>query len=121
MLPPGIAFVGHNEHIFQNACFIVVKVTESCNLGCHYCSAEAYNARNIQIMSAPTFRKIVRSLVEQSRSDRIGICFHGGEPMLLPVEWYRKNMSWAMEFARAADKEVFWLMQYALIRTVWYY
>ncbi len=111
MLPPGIAYVGQNDRIFQNACFIVCKVTEACNLGCHYCSAEALNARNVRIMSTETFRKIVTKLLDQSQSQRIGICFHGGEPMLLPIDWYRANMDWAIAEAKSRGREVFWLMQ----------
>ena len=106
-----VAFVGGNSRIFENACFIVLKVTQSCNLGCHYCSAEALNARNIRVMSTDIFRRIIERLVTESKADRIGICFHGGEPMLAPVEWYRENMDWALERAEAEGKSVFWLMQ----------
>lgn len=110
-LPAGMAFVGANSRIFENACFIVLKVTESCNLGCHYCCSETVSARNVHVMPVEVFRTIVDRLLEQSKAPRIGICFHGGEPMLAPVDWFRANMDWAQARAAGKGKSIFWLMQ----------
>ncbi len=90
---------------FQDISYVTLKVTNGCNLQCTYCNVEADSPATPR-MSLEVFRKIARALIENSRASRVGLEFHGGEPLLLSDDWYREAVSFAGRLARRHGKRV---------------
>lgn len=67
---------------------VIVKVTSSCNLNCPYCYTRSTIKQGNPYMTIETFEKIIQNV--STNYDRAIIIFHGGEPTLLPLEWYKE-------------------------------
>lgn len=75
--------------------FFVLKVTNRCNFGCDYCyyrkkADRSYTDRPPD-MSRDIIRKFGRSLgeyVQEVGITRVGVDFHGGEPLLRGIEFF---------------------------------
>ena len=61
---------------------ITLLVAQDCNLRCSYCYAEEGKYNNCGKMDITTAKKCVDFLIEKSGSNKLGICFFGGEPLL---------------------------------------
>ncbi|MCF0176067.1 MAG: anaerobic sulfatase-maturation protein [Bacteroidales bacterium] len=78
-----------------------------CNLDCNYCyyldKAEIYGGREPR-MSLEMLETVVREYIKANDVPQVTFNWHGGEPLVLGIEFYRK----ALEFERkyAGDKEV---------------
>lgn len=75
---------------------VILKPTNRCNARCLYCSAwEPGQARDT--MSDETLEKVFERIEEwvihSRRTRSIKIIWHGGEPTLMPVEFYEKVIS----------------------------
>ncbi|MBI4616244.1 MAG: radical SAM protein [Planctomycetes bacterium] len=79
---------------FRNVRHAIFQTTRACNLSCSYCYANSAPMAGHR-MSPETFRKGVDLLLAPSVSDQVTIQFHGGEPLLLPQEWYDEAVSYA--------------------------
>lgn len=79
---------------FRHVRHAIFQTTRACNLSCSYCYANSAPMAGHR-MSAETFRKGVDLLLAPSISDQVTIQFHGGEPLLLPEEWYDEAVSYA--------------------------
>lgn len=68
---------------------LLVKPTEACNLDCQYCYAKPFREKygNLK-MSYETIDKILKLASEQAQE--IQWIWHGGEPTLMGVEWYKQ-------------------------------
>ena len=80
---------------------VIVKVTDACNFACNYCSV-GETAIN-QAINIATVKKMVDDLPEllnRVEDNKISILWHGGEPLLMPIEFYREAMSYAKEHLR---------------------
>jgi uncharacterized protein len=60
--------------------FVVLKVTEACNMGCLYCSAEK-DLTKVPLLTGAIGKKVVDALVDLGLTS-YSLCFHGGEPLL---------------------------------------
>jgi uncharacterized protein len=60
--------------------YVVVKVTEACNMGCKYCSAEK-DITKAPLLTPEIGKRVIDSLCELGLSS-YSVCFHGGEPLL---------------------------------------
>lgn len=60
--------------------FVVLKVTEACNMGCSYCSAEK-DLTKVPLLTAEVGKRVIDALVELGLPS-YSLCFHGGEPLL---------------------------------------
>lgn len=73
--------------------YIYVQSTSLCNLNCNYCylsEAERKQANNFPLDAIePVFTKLFMSPFA-SEEKRIGIVWHIGEPLLLPVSYYQQ-------------------------------
>lgn len=68
---------------------LLVKPTHSCNLNCKYCYEKPNRDKYKNItMSYETVDKIARLASEHAKD--ITWIWHGGEPTLVGVEWYRR-------------------------------
>lgn len=98
------------EEFFRTISYVTLKVTNGCNLKCSYCNVEA-DLPSTPRMSMDMFKHIARLLMENSGSPRVGLEFHGGEPLLLSDEWYEEAVGFAAELAKRHGKTVSHPMQ----------
>ncbi len=93
------------EDFFQRIGYVTLKLTSGCNLHCSYCNVEALTPRTPR-MSIERFQQVARLLLGNSRQSRVGLEFHGGEPLLLPDEWFEEAVAYARGLAREHGKVV---------------
>lgn len=74
---------------------LIVKVISSCNLACKYCDADIYSNRR---MSREVLRQLIKKAFDQF--DHVNFIWHGGEPLLMGLEFYRDVLSIQNELAR---------------------
>ena len=67
---------------------VIVKVTSNCNLDCPYCYTKSTIKKGNPFMPIETFEKIIKDV--SKNYEQATIIFHGGEPTLLPLEWYKQ-------------------------------
>ncbi len=74
----------------------------ACNLDCHYCyyldKAVQYGGRQA-VMSDELLELYVRQYIEANEVPTVQFCWHGGEPLLLGVDFYRKAMDFQQKYA----------------------
>jgi uncharacterized protein len=93
------------DEFFRRIGYVTLKLTNGCNLRCAYCNVEAVTPRTPR-MSLDRFRQVARLLLANSRHPRVGLEFHGGEPLLLPDEWFTEAVAYARGLARQYGKVV---------------
>ena len=73
----------------QKEFYIINKVTEDCNLACKYCYMKC-NVKNTnrKIQDINTLKNILK--VFSKNYEKIGIVWHGGEPLLPGLSYYKK-------------------------------
>lgn len=64
-----------------------LEVTRKCNLKCLYCYSSE-NSSNAPIMPESIALKATELVFRHTKREKIAINFHGGEPLLAPMEWY---------------------------------
>lgn len=64
---------------------IYLKTTETCNLNCFHCFTSGSKGEKVYFNPSSTFHCISR-LVDEYSLESLNIVFHGGEPMLAPLE-----------------------------------
>src|SRR5262249_32721986 len=57
-------------------------------------------------MSMERFKQVAGLLLANSAHSRVGLEFHGGEPLLLPDEWFEEAVAYARGLARQHNKQV---------------
>ena len=81
---------------------IVKPAGSVCNLDCSYCyyldKAVQYGNKE-SVMSGDLLREYVRQYICGNSSDPVTFCWHGGEPLLLGLDFYREALSYQREFA----------------------
>ena len=74
----------------------------TCNLDCHYCyyldKAVQYGGRQA-VMSDELLERYIRQYIEANQVDTVQFCWHGGEPLLLGIDFYRKAMELQQKYA----------------------
>jgi uncharacterized protein len=93
------------EDFFRQIGYVTLKLTNGCNLRCSYCNVEAVTPRTPR-MSMERFKQVAQLLLTHSRHSRVGLEFHGGEPLLLPDEWFEEATAYARGLARQYGKSV---------------
>jgi uncharacterized protein len=85
---------------------VVNKVTRRCNIACSYCSSNS--APNIKSpdMDLSTFRRAVDVLLPATHQKRVMWLFHGGEPLILGLPWFRAAMNHLMSVAERLDVHI---------------
>lgn len=80
----------------------------TCNLDCSYCyyldKAIQYAGRQA-VMSDELLEQYVKQYIEANDVDEVTFCWHGGEPTLLGVDYYRKAVKLQKKYA--AGKKIF--------------
>jgi uncharacterized protein len=90
---------------FQRIGSVTLKLTSGCNLHCAYCNVEALTARTPR-MALGLFKQVAELLLVNSRQPYLSLEFHGGEPLLLPDEWFEEAVAHARDLARRHDRAV---------------
>ncbi len=74
----------------------------ACNLDCHYCyyldKAVQYGGREA-VMSDELLELYIRQYIEANEVDTVTFCWHGGEPLLLGLDFYRRAMALQQKYA----------------------
>jgi uncharacterized protein len=77
---------------------LVVKATRLCNLRCSYCND--WRVGRDQTMSF----EVLAHLIAKALSDRahrlVEFCWHGGEPTVLPISWFKRAVVVQSRFRR---------------------
>lgn len=98
---------------FRNISTLIVKVTHRCNLDCLYCYEHI--TKKGEDMSIETFKRLTDKALQNSSQKEILFLFHGGEPSLLPNEWYEEAINYARAQAHRHLKKVKFSMQTNLL------
>lgn len=82
---------------------LMVKPAGSlCNLDCAYCyyldKADIYGGREPR-MSIDELERFVRTYIEACQSDEVVFNWHGGEPLVLGLDFYRKAVEFEKRYA----------------------
>jgi uncharacterized protein len=90
---------------FQRIGYVTLKLTSGCNLHCAYCNVEALTPRTPR-MPLERYKRVADLLLGNSRQRHVGLEFHGGEPLLLPDEWFEEAVAYGRAVARRHNKGV---------------
>ncbi len=76
----------------SGAIMFVVKISKFCNLRCSYCYEfeELGQRRRMSLADLHAFFTNVRDAVGRYDRDRIQFVWHGGEPFLIPLDYYER-------------------------------
>ncbi len=74
----------------------------SCNLRCQYCyylpTERLYEGDN-HLLSDETLELFTRQYIEAQTQEDVMFCWHGGEPLLRPLSFYRRALALQQEYA----------------------
>lgn len=82
-----------DHSLFKNLSSVTFQLTTSCNLSCDYCFQDACNVSSSEgdagrVADPRETAATLMGLMEKSETE-LAMVFSGGEPMLVPVDWYR--------------------------------
>lgn len=77
---------------------LIIKATRLCNLRCTYCHDWAIGPG--QTMQFPVLARLVKLALEDPEHDSVDFIWHGGEPTVLPLSFYRKALYLQALFCR---------------------
>ncbi|MDD3846076.1 MAG: 4Fe-4S cluster-binding domain-containing protein [Syntrophorhabdaceae bacterium] len=82
-----------HHSFFTDLNSVTFQLITSCNLSCDYCFQDACNVSSSQgdaggVVDPHETARTLIELLEMSETE-MGMVFSGGEPMLVPVDWYR--------------------------------
>ena len=80
---------------------LIMKATRYCNLRCTYCSS--WSDKPNQTMSFEVLAHSIHGVLSAPGVNTAGFIWHGGEPTLLPIAFYRKAL-WLQERFRRAGQ-----------------
>lgn len=84
------------EFMFRKKIVLVAPVGGECNLRCSYCYHQGIRHDEIQIMNDKTLLSVIRAARGLAR--QIDFLWHGGEPTLASIDFYRRAVSYQREF-----------------------
>ena len=75
----------------------IKPVGAHCNLRCNYCyylkNSDVYRSENKTVMNDKTLGNYIRKHYEASSGDMVLFTWHGGEPLLAGIDFYRKAIA----------------------------
>jgi len=74
---------------------LIIKVVSTCNLACRYCDADIYSNHR---MSLDTVSQIITKALDYA--DRVEFIWHGGEPLLMGIQFYEKVVELQKRYRR---------------------
>lgn len=100
---------------FEQANFLVVKLTDYCNLRCKYCHQDALNGKPV-LIPMETYKNAVRMILKPSKAPKVFVQFHGGEPLLCSDEFFKEAVAFAKAELETVDRRVGFYIQTNLTR-----
>ena len=90
---------------FSRPLYVMLKpVGARCNLACRYCyyteKARLYKEEAQHLMSDDLLECFTREYIESQTMSEILFTWHGGEPLMHPLEFYRKALQLQQKYAR---------------------
>ena len=98
---------------FVNISALIIKVTNKCNLDCKYCYEDV--SKQGDTLPIETFKTIAQKAITSSVNDKITFIFHGGEPTLIPIEWYSEAVAFCNYLGSVFSKTIHFGLQTNLI------
>lgn len=98
---------------FVNISALIIKVTNKCNLNCKYCYEDI--SKKGDILPIETFKSIAIKAIMSSINQKITFIFHGGEPTLIPIQWYSEAVSFSNNLSKKLNKIIQFRLQTNLI------
>ena len=81
---------------------MIKPIGSACNLDCHYCyyrdKSEIYN-NNMPCMSEELLEIYIKQYIEGASQQNISFCWHGGEPLMAGLPFFRKAMELQRKYA----------------------
>ena len=95
---------------FQRECYIMAKPAgAACNLACHYCyyleKGNYYRHLPQHLMSERTLEEYIKQYIAMQTTGHVLFTWHGGEPMLRPLDFYRKAIELQRKYANGLTVE----------------
>lgn len=82
---------------FSQPLYVMAKpVGSRCNLSCHYCY---YLQKGEGTMGMGLLEEFTRQYIEAQTQAEVLFTWHGGEPLLLPVDYYRHALALQRQYA----------------------
>jgi uncharacterized protein len=90
---------------FGNPLYVMLKpVGSRCNLACNYCyyleKVRLYPKAEQQVLSEELLETFIRQYIEAQTMPQVLFTWHGGEPLLRPLSFYRKALALQQKYAR---------------------
>lgn len=89
---------------YLNASGLTLMISQECNLRCKYCYGKDGEYSNKGKMDFATAKNAIDYFVNQAPSDKLSICFFGGEP-LLNFDLMKKVIIYVREVEQKTDKK----------------
>ena len=81
---------------------MVKPIGSACNLDCHYCyyrdKSEIYSGA-MPRMSDELLETYIKQYIEGASQEEISFCWHGGEPLMAGLPFFRKAMELQQKYA----------------------
>lgn len=74
----------------QDLVLILKNAGTACNIGCKYCAEARKKLHNLTEENTVTLEDIDILIKQTASVENVTVLFHGGEPLLLPIEYYDK-------------------------------
>lgn len=87
---------------------MVKPAGSACNLDCAYCyylDKSRFYGEKQPVMSDELLELYVKQYIEANEVPKVTFVWHGGEPLMLPVEFYRKALAFQAKYAGGKEIE----------------
>lgn len=89
---------------FARPLYVMTKPAGAhCNLACDYCyyleKQKLYQGGEKHVMSDRLTEIFIREYIQSQFVSEVNFTWHGGEPMIRPLEYYRKVVRWQRQYA----------------------
>lgn len=89
---------------FARPLYVMAKpVGARCNLACDYCyyleKQKLYPDSVGHLMSEPLTEVFIREYIQSQFVPEVNFTWHGGEPMMRPLSYYKKVVAWQRQYA----------------------
>ncbi|MDD4608649.1 MAG: anaerobic sulfatase-maturation protein [Bacteroidaceae bacterium] len=90
---------------FSKPMYIMTKsVGALCNLACHYCyyleKTNLYQDTSKHVMSDELLERFTKEYIESQTMQQVLFTWHGGEPLMRPLSFYKKAMELQKKYAQ---------------------
>lgn len=96
-------------------------VSAGCNMRCRYCYYRQRNQCEIKIMEEKILRAVITKTIEFSDDDPVVFVWHGGEPLLAGIDFYKKVVSIEEEVRQGRNVNNYLQTNLTLVSKKWAY